>query len=95
MRLPVLLAAVGGTAALAACAPPPSTTVVVTPPASNVCIADQLQQYVGQRSPAITVPAGTVVRDYRTGDPVTMDYSPSRVNFEYSRSGTLVKVSCG
>ena len=95
MRLPLLLAALSGTAALAACAPAPSTTVVVTPPTSAVCIADQFQQFVGEKSPAITVPAGTVVRHYRSGDPVTMDLNPSRVNFEYNRSGTLVKVSCG
>ena len=95
MRLSLLIAAIGGTATLAACAPAPSTTVVVTPPVRTACIADQFQQFVGQRSPAITVPAGTEVRHYRTGDPVTMDNVASRVNFEYDRSGTLVKVSCG
>lgn len=95
MRLFSLIAAFGATATLAACAPPPSTTVVVTPPAQTVCIADQFQQYVGQKSPAISVPAGTVVRDYRSGSPITMDHNASRVNFEYDRSGTLVKVSCG
>lgn len=95
MRFPVLLAALGGTAALAACAPAPSTTVIVTPPVNTVCIADQFQQFVGQKSPAISVPAGTEVRDYRTGDPVTKDLNPARVNFEYDRTGKLVKVSCG
>lgn len=95
MRLPLILAAVGGTTLLAACQPmPPSTTVVVTPPASE-CIADRFQQFVGQKSPAITFPAGTEVRHYRTGDPVTMDLNPSRLNFEYDRTGKLVKVTCG
>lgn len=95
MRFPILLAALGGTAALAACAPAPNTTVVVTPPVQTACIADQFQQFVGQRSPAISLPAGTEYRHYRTGDPVTMDHNPARVNFEYNRSGTLVSVSCG
>lgn len=61
----------------------------------DACGADAYQSYVGQKSPAITVPAGTIVRHYRSGDPVTADFSPVRLNFEYDRSGVLVKVSCG
>ncbi|MDO5606618.1 MAG: I78 family peptidase inhibitor [Paracoccus sp. (in: a-proteobacteria)] len=79
---------------LAACSVDTGSDVVV-PDAAAVCLADNYQQYVGQRSPAISLPAGTDFRHYRTGDPVTMDFSPSRLNFEYDRSGTLVKVSCG
>ena len=84
--------------ALAACA---ETTEVVLPDAevitapSDTCGAAAYQQYVGQKSPAISLPAGTVFRDYRSGDPVTMDMAPARINFEYDRSGTLVKVTCG
>lgn len=59
------------------------------------CTAEDYQQYVGQRSPQISLPAGTNFRAYRTGDPVTMDFSPARLNFEYDRSGVLIKVSCG
>ena len=95
MRLFSLIAAFGATATLAACAPPPSTTVVVTPPVQTVCIADQFQQYVGQKSPAISMPPGTEFRHYRSGAPITMDYSATRVNFEYDRSGKLIRVSCG
>ncbi|SEH99293.1 I78 family peptidase inhibitor [Paracoccus alkenifer] len=95
MRLPVIIAAIGGTAALAACAPPPSTTTIIVPEGPETCIATDYAQYVGERSPAISLPAGTVYRHYRTGDPVTADFNPNRVNFEYNRSGTLVKVSCG
>ena len=78
--------------ALAACA---ETTEVVLPDPSDTCGAAAYQQYVGQKSPAISLPAGTVFRDYRSGDPVTMDMAPARINFEYDRSGTLVKVTCG
>lgn len=85
--------------ALLACAP------VEEPPAEeeswrqltsdDPCGAGAYQQYVGQTSPQISLPAGTVVRHYRTGDPITMDMAPGRINFEYDRSGKLVKVTCG
>ena len=95
MRPSLVIAALGGTVALSACAPPPSTTTVVVPAASTQCIADQYQQYVGQQSPAISLPAGTEYRHYRTGDPVTKDLNPTRLNFEYDRGGRLVSVTCG
>lgn len=59
------------------------------------CTAGDYQQYVGQTSPQITLPAGTVFRSYRTGEAVTQDFAPARLNFEYDRAGVLVKVSCG
>ena len=95
MRPSLVIAALGGTLALSACAPPLSTTTVVVPAASTQCIADQYQQYVGQQSPAISLPAGTEYRHYRTGDPVTKDLNPTRLNFEYDRGGRLVSVTCG
>lgn len=91
-----LLAACAAALSLAAC-----TTVVVEDPAPeplptvDACNSAAYQQYVGERSPTIAVPAGTMYRHYRTGDPVTMDLQPARLNFEYDRSGTLIKVSCG
>ncbi|MDO5528595.1 MAG: I78 family peptidase inhibitor [Paracoccus sp. (in: a-proteobacteria)] len=80
---------------LAACEPLPPETVVIVPEPTAVCIADNYQDLVGQRSPAISLPHGTVYRQYRTGEPVTMDHNPARLNFEYDRTGTLVRVSCG
>lgn len=94
MRYFSLIAALGGTAVLAACAQPPSTTVIV-PTEPMECIAADYQQYVGEKSPAISLPAGTEYRDYRTGDPVTADHNPMRLNFEYDRTGKLVSVTCG
>lgn len=97
IAVPTLALAAG---LVAACttgdATPPSgpETPVPLPPA-GACIADQFQQFVGQKSPQITVPAGTVIRSYRRGDPVTMDLNPSRVNFEYDRAGVLIGVNCG
>lgn len=85
---------------LAACAPAPVQTeilIVDEAPAvdGDTCGAANYQQYVGQQSPQISLPAGAVFRHYRSGDPVTMDFNGNRVNFEYDRSGKLVKVSCG
>lgn len=91
------LIAMGATAlSLAAC-----TTVVVEEPVPepeptvDACNSAAYQQFIGERSPAVAVPAGTVFRHYRSGDPVTMDLNPARLNFEYDRSGVLTKVSCG
>ncbi|MDO5659211.1 MAG: I78 family peptidase inhibitor [Paracoccus sp. (in: a-proteobacteria)] len=80
---------------LAACAPAPAPDLVVVTPDGDACGASQYQSYVGQISPAIELPPGTVMRHYRSGDPVTMDYSAERINFEFDRAGRLVKVSCG
>ncbi|WBU61496.1 I78 family peptidase inhibitor [Paracoccus albus] len=71
----------------------PETEVLAS--SDDPCGAAAYEQYVGEKSPAISLPAGTNFRHYRTGDPVTMDFSPTRINFEYDRTGTLVEVSCG
>lgn len=73
------------------------TTVVITDAAqaADTCGAGNYQQFVGQKSPEISVPSTTPLRHYRSNDPVTMDFSAQRINFEYDNSGTLVKVSCG
>lgn len=90
--------------ALMACATGSETEIVTEDPAAatseavdaaDACGAANYQQYVGEKSPTVMLPAGTVFRHYRTGDAVTMDLVPTRLNFEYDRSGNLVKVSCG
>ena len=50
---------------------------------------------VGQTNPTIKVAEGTPYRTYRAGDPVTSDFSLKRLNFEYDRSGKLLRVTCG
>lgn len=100
MRHSTMIAPVFAVLALAACSVNtendvviPDVAIISTP--GHECGASTYQQYVGQKSPAISLPAGTIARDYRTGDPITMDMAPTRINFEYDRSGTLVKVTCG
>ncbi|MDO5621956.1 MAG: I78 family peptidase inhibitor [Paracoccus sp. (in: a-proteobacteria)] len=89
---PAILTLIAAAPLLAACAEP---EVEVSVPEPAQCDAAPFQQYVGERSPEITIPAGLELRHYRTGEPVTKDYSPSRINFEYDRTGKLVNVSCG
>ena len=85
-------------ALLAGCTQVVPVPVAVPVPAENpadACNSAAYQQYVGQKSPAISLPPGVVMRHYRTGDPVTADLNEARLNFEYDRSGKLVRVSCG
>lgn len=75
-------------------------TVTVKPSAApagrqDTCGAANYQQFIGQKSPAISLPAGTVARDYRSGAAVTTDLNLERLNFEYDRAGKLVSVTCG
>jgi hypothetical protein len=42
---------------------------------------------------AMTFPMGT--RIFRTGDALTMDYSPTRLNIEIGPDGLIVAVTCG
>lgn len=82
---------------LAACETDGTPVVVETEvtPVMDACGASNFKGLIGQVSPQITLPAGTVHRSYRTGDPITMDLNPMRVNFEYDRTGKLIAVNCG
>lgn len=94
--LPVLMLA---PLSLGACMPEtsaPDTVVVVTPGiATDTCGASRYQTLIGQSGPVISVPAHAAYRSYKTGDPVTMDFNPTRLNFEHDKTGKLVRVSCG
>lgn len=101
--LPVALAA---PLLLAACAEEPeslrdamlSGEEVTNPDGStsiDSCGAAGYAELVGQTNPTIRVAEGTPYRTYRTGDPVTSDFAPKRLNFEYDRAGKLIRVSCG
>ena len=91
--LALSLAAVG---LLTACAPMDDT---VTSPSDgpSQCRADQYQRYVGRnRSELPPKPANETWRVTCTTCPVTMDYSPSRLNIFYEeRTGTIREVKCG
>lgn len=74
--------------------PGPAMPPVPAPP-DDSCGARAYLPLIGQKSPAITIPPNTPYRSYRSGDPVTMDYNPRRLNFEHDRAGRLVRASCG
>ncbi|SDD62677.1 hypothetical protein SAMN05421538_10278 [Paracoccus isoporae] len=92
-----------------ACTVTPGEDVTATEPepaadASDPCGAAAYQQYVGQQSPQITLPAGTLYQQYgfRPADNPdgsvnvqTTDLNPSRLNFRFDRTGRLLDVTCG
>lgn len=88
---------------LAACMPetvepdPAQDTLDIAAPAADQdeCGSASYLPLIGQPGPVISVPANTAYRSYRTGDPVTMDFNPARLNFEHDKTGRLVRVSCG
>jgi hypothetical protein len=63
---------------------------------AGVCPAAELQHLIGQPVPD-PFPADGPVRIFATGDPVTMDYSPQRVNVEVDTSSRrlIVAIRCG
>jgi hypothetical protein len=83
--------------ALAACAP---VEAVPAPPPSDgptQCRADQYQRFVGRnRTELPAKPSGETWRVTCTTCPVTMNYSPSRLNILYEeRTGIIREVKCG
>lgn len=72
-------------------APPPEPAA----PADDSCGAARYLPLVGQTGVTISIPADQAYRSYKTGDPVTMDFNPNRLNFEHDKTGKLVRVSCG
>jgi len=87
-------------------APAPSGTTP-TPPSTNEppaptspadeCGAAERQDWVGRaRSSLPSAPAGAAWRIFETGQPVTQDYRPNRLNIEINPdSQAVVRLSCG
>ena len=69
----------------------------IVPPSDDpdACGASRYQYLLGERLPD-PFPARGVVRIFRTGDPVTMDHSPSRLNVEIERRrDRIIRIFCG
>lgn len=81
------------------CAPVDAGDPAPMPPEDGPtrCKADQYQRYVGRnRSELPARPSGEVWRVTCTTCPVTMDYSPSRLNILFEEStGVIREVKCG
>lgn len=97
MRFHILSLAVVGLLAVA-CAPVENGDTPMPPDdAPTQCKADQYQRFVGRnRSELPPKPVGENWRVTCTTCPVTMDYSPSRLNIFYEQStGIIREVKCG
>lgn len=97
MKTPMILAAV---LTLGACAPMEEGGDMTPPPMSDApdqCKASQYQSYVGRnRSELPPKPADENWRVTCTTCPVTMDYSPQRLNILFEQStGVIREVKCG
>ena len=83
----------------AACAPMEGGGSAPTPPddGPSQCKADQYQSYIGRnRSELPPRPADENWRVTCTTCPVTMDYSPQRLNILFEQStGVIREVKCG
>lgn len=77
--------------------PPPASEPTTPAPPADECGAAERQDWIGrERSSLPTAPAGAVWRIYETGQPLTMDYSASRLNIEIDPdTEKVVRLSCG
>lgn len=76
---------------------PPATNDPATPAPTDACGAAERQGWIGRaRSDLPSPPTGAAWRIYETGQPVTMDYSASRLNIEIDPdSQKVVRLTCG
>lgn len=109
MKLFAPLAVLSATLLLAACETDGTEVAINTPvltdqgivdagatgDASDLCGRSRYVALIGQTSPQISVPAGTIHRSARLGDPLTADLQPERITFLYDRAGKLIEVNCG
>lgn len=109
MRLTVLT--LGAAAVLAACtepappsapaeprpSPPARPEAPPTPVPADGCGAAERQDWIGRaRSDLPSPPPGANWRIYETGQPVTQDLRPDRLNIEIDPdSQTVVRLGCG
>ncbi|MEG8040092.1 I78 family peptidase inhibitor [Sphingomonas sp. LR60] len=85
--------------ALGACAKPAAPVAEATAPGVQ-CDANAVQSLVGRMAAEVTAEAQRLsgarsVRSYRSGDALTMDFRPDRLNVERDAGGRVVKFSCG
>lgn len=99
MRLIIL--SLAGAMALASCAeqaPPAAPEEPAAPaPATDACGAAERQNWIGRaRSDLPPAPAGANWRVFETGQAVTQDLRPDRLNIEIDpQRQTVVRLSCG
>ncbi|WP_028967090.1 I78 family peptidase inhibitor [Sphingomonas phyllosphaerae] len=85
--------------ALGACAKPAAPIAAAAAPGVQ-CDANAVESLVGRMAADVTADAqkrsgARFVRSYRSGDMLTMDFRPDRLNIERDAAGKVVKFSCG
>jgi Peptidase inhibitor I78 family len=86
-------------ASLTACIPPDSRPPPQPGPAN--CGAQRLGRFIGAKpTPDVRAQIRAEVGDrpiryYTEGDPITMDYSASRLNVELGADGRILRFRCG
>lgn len=82
--------------ACVATAEPDPIPALVPMPRETTCGAAELQDLVGQSAQRLqTMRFGVTTRIIRPGMPVTMDYSPTRLNIRVDESDKIRAVTCG
>ena len=78
-------------------APPTGPGAPTTPAPADECGAAERQDWIGRaRADLPQPPAGALWRVFETGQPVTQDFRPNRLNIEIDPdSQTVVRLSCG
>ena len=76
---------------------PPATNDPATPAPTDACGAAERQDWIGRaRSDLPSAPAGADWRVFETGQPVTQDLRPNRLNIEIDPdSQSVIRLSCG
>lgn len=86
MRNPLIL--LPTLALLAACQPDQK-------PVPDNCGASGMQGLIGTPVAAAAFPSGGTARIYQEGAPLTKDYRLDRLNVEYDKAGTIIRIWCG
>lgn len=66
-----------------------------TPVGDDPCNAAQLNDDIGKSVGDLELTVTGAVRAIRPGDPVTMDYSPTRLNIDLDENDRVVRAWCG
>ena len=83
---------------LTACQPtfPTPGSPLPPEPAPGDCGASAMQGFVGQPESVLAATTFAVpIRIIHPGDAITMDYSPTRLNFEIDARGRIARIFCG